>query len=983
MKKNIFRILALLMLLCAVLTFAACDKLPFGSKDSGDTSDGGDTTDTPPSDYVDPIENLVLFEDGKAKFQVVFTEHSASGGALVADTFVKRLKTMGALPKDAVAVSDSEASKVQDCEIIIGAEAQNRGDACSVTTKYLGEDGETIKIVGNRVIIATGDPMLLQQRFDTFVRTKLGISNKATSVDETVYVEREYIFEKFTKYLIDSITVNNVDLQNYKLVVDIADAADEKTDKIQAFRENLYSASGYWLDLGEADKVATYDKAFVIRCVDDAGEAGFRAYVEEGGNFIVECAYNNAFNDAFADFATSTITRKTGALSFDSTFRYEDTVSIAYYEDFGAVTSKEKSNICAFEAIYNTHVFANRGGQKVMSKGTTEGYYFYISAKNFTKSIPVKTDVDLNGVTIKIDDVGSDAYANYKLHFFNFERDVKEVVFDDVLLNVPVYATDNNGNVMLDEEGNPVPAYNANGTPKMTTDGIVDDERFQGIKLMNKTAENADDPNVYDNFSWLVAEGLIETQSLIRVTNTLHRDFVRHGANQDKGYARTDVFLVSTDGTISEETPIVYEFDNISKIEIFRTDDEPITFENGNFINICCRTVAETTYTTPAGIKTIYACKWRGYQRTLGIFRTNVTMRNLHHEMEDEPDVGWNPTGSGYKKDNKHQNFGSRHESYPYYGFFYIYNTYNFHAFDSIITGHTVYYEDKPATASTGGSIPDPVPMGTYDLIIEYSSHVYLKNVKQVNSSTPNTGLGDGRYWGIMSSNGARNISFEDCDINRFDAHRGFWNAELTNVNIGHSFQVVGGGTLLAKNVTKITKSNFIMFRGDYGATFNGDIILEDCTMQAFRTYNTARNQKNTTLNNSDRKVETSCVIFDPQYEETNVGWLDDNPSGAYWLWDFGFTSYMPRNITIDNFTYQCENLAAFVPLPDVIFEKTYVEGEPVTATTVKNPYIITESITYKNMNAIPMMFESNFDSNQTYKKMMGIKTTVVNDDEN
>lgn len=993
MKKNIFRILAVLMLVCVVFSLAACDKLPFinsGDKDNNEGTDNGtgDNTDVG-GEVIDELKNLILFEGGKAKFQVVFTEKSASGGALVADSFVKRLKSMGALPKDAVAVSDTDPSKVQDCEIILGAEAMNRGDACSISTKYLGDEGEAIKIVGNRVIIATGDPKALGTRFDTFVRSKLGISNKATSIEETVFLDREYLFEKFSKYLITSITVNNVDLKNYKLVLDIDEAKDEKTDNIQAFRDKLYSASGYWLDVGEADKVDTYDNALVIRCVEDAGEAGFRAYVEEGGNFIVECAYNNAFNDAFADFTANVFTTQSGDLKFNSNYTvdeetqqrvpvsfYEKTVSIAYYEDFDA---SGNGSSCDFEAIYNTHVYANNGGQKVMSRGGAAAVYF-INPKNFIKSIPVKTDVDLNGSTIKIDDTGSDAFKYYNLHFFDFQRDVDAVVFDDTLLNVGVYQTDSQGNPVLDEEGNPVPVYNNNGTPKMTTDGIVDDERFQGIKLMNKTEENQNDPNVYDNFSWLAKEGLIEAKSLIRVTNKLHRDFVRHGQNQDRGYDRTDVFLVDVDGTISEETPIVYEFENISKIEIFRTDDKPITFENGNFINICCRTVVDTEYRTPSGVLTKYACKWRGYQRTLGIFRTNVTIKNLKHEMEDEPKVGYNPAGSGYEpsKDDKYANFGSRHESYPYYGFFYIYNTYNFNAYDSILTGHTVYYEDKPATASTGGVVPNPVPMGTYDLIIEYSSHVYLHNVVQVNSSTPETGLGDGRYWGIMSSNGARNIFFYDCEINRFDAHRGFWNAELHNVKIGHSFQVVGGGYLLADNVTKITKDNFIMFRGDYGATFNGDITLKDCTLLANQTYNTARGQKNTTLNNKDKKVYEKCYVFDPQYEETNVGWNDNDPtgSGAYWLWDFGFESYMPRNIVIDNFKYNCEQMFVFTALPDIIFTKTYEEGQPVTSETVKNPYIITESLTYKNMEALTMTDKADCT------KLFGIHTEVVRDDE-
>ncbi len=942
MKKNIFKILALVLLLCMVFTMAAC------KKDSSDDDKGGDNNSNTGNNQTGDgsgdggngdgtaTDALTLVEGGKAKFQVVFTEASAAAGAEIAASFVERLQKMGALPKSAEPVIDTDASKVKECEIIIGAEAKNRGDDCSISTKYLGKDGEMIKVVGQRVVIATGSTNLLNKRFQSFVRGGLNIANSDTSIGDTLTLDRNYSFEKFTEYIVTSITVNGNDMKDYVYVLDVDDAKGESLSSINSFRDELYAASGYWLELGDASKVDTYENAFIVRCVEDAGEEGFRAYVAENGNFIVECAYNNAFNGAFGDFAANVFTTKRGDISFNYTGEnvYSKNVSIAYYEDFGAVGN---GVTCCFDAIYNTHVYANRGGQKVMSRGGATAVY-YIDPANFVKSIPVMTDVDLNQCTFRIDDTGSDAFKYYNTHFFKFERDIPEVIFTDHIKNVPV----------LDSKGNPT--YESNGTPKMTTDNLIDDERFQNIKLMNKTDANKDDPNVYDDFSWLVDAGELSYDALIRVYNSKHRDFIRHGSNQNSGNVRTDVFVVSADGTISADTPIAYEFESISKIEIFRIDDKPITFENGNFINICCKTIADTTYTTPSGVLTKYACKWKGYQRTLGIFRTNVTIKNLHHSMEDEPTVGFIPTGSGYIKDTKHNNFGSRHESYPYYGFFYIYTTYNFQAYDSILTGHTTYYEDKPATASTGGKIPDPVAMGTYDLIVEYSSHVYLNNVKQVNSSTPTTGIADGRYWGIMSSNGARNMFFTDCEINRFDAHRGFWNATLRNTVIGHSFQVVGGGYLIAENVTKVTKGNFMTFRGDYGATFNGDIILKDCIHQGFETYNTARNQKNTTLDDANRNVRDKCVIFDPGYAIENSGWTAENNSGAYWLWDFGYKCYMPRHITIENFQYGCNQMCIFDELPNIIFEKTYDEEDPnfvPNENTVRYPYEITEKITF------------------------------------
>lgn len=962
MKKNILKIIALLMLLCIVFSFAGCDQLPFlnsGNSSSGDNNQTGNDQNNNQGTDGD-LNKLALVKDGKAQFQVVYTQASQASGALIAKTFVDRLIKLKALPAGTKPISDAEADKVQDCEIIIGAEALNRGAECSISTKHLGDQGQAIKVVGNRVVIATGSYSMLQNCFNTFTRSKMGISDRTTTLKSEILLERDYNLESLTQYFVESISVNGVDMKNFTLVLDLDRVQGYPTTNIQQFRNELYSASGYWLALGTADKVDTYEHAFIIRGVDEAGESGFRAYVDDSGDFIVECAYNNAFDGAFGDFAANVFTTREGHLDFnhqvvDDTLVtiYEKEVSVVYYEDFGASGNGSKDD---FEAIYNTHIYANDGGQTVKSKGGALANY-YIKPSSFTKTIPVKTNVNLNGCTFTIDDVGNDAFENHGLHFFTLLRDHEEVVFADINKDV----------VVLDPETG-LPALDSKGQVKMTTDGVVDDERFQNIKLMNKTEENKDDPNVYQDFSWLVEAGVLVEDSLIRLTNSLHRDFIRHGSNQNSGNQRTDVFVVSKDGTISEDTPIVYEFENISKIEIFRTDDKTITIENGNFVNICCKTVQDTYYVTPNGVRTTYANDWVGYQRTLGLFRCNTVVRNLTHSMKNEPVVGSIPNGSGYIKDSLHNNYGSRHESYPYYGFLYIYNTYNFNAYDCQLTGHTTYYEDKPATASTGWQIPNPVPMGTYDLIVEYSSHVYLHNVVQVNSSSPTTGLADGRYWGIMSSNGARNMFFYDCKINRFDAHRGFWNAELYNTEIGHSFQVVGGGTLIADGVTKWTKGNFLMFRGDYGATFNGDIILKDCVYEAFDTYNTVLGQADTTKQTSRR---ADCVIFDPQYDGVNSGYIKDNPktdekgdadfTGAYWMWYFGYDCYMPRNITIDNFTYKgTGKLAVFDYLPDEIFTKTYTDDESVTETTVKYPYIITETVTFKNTKAlIPLAFDS------------------------
>ena len=145
---------------------------------------------------------------------------------------------------------------------------------------------------------------------------------------------------------------------------------------------------------------------------------------------------------------------------------------------------------------------------------------------------------------------------------------------------------------------------------------------------------------------------------------------------------------------------------------------------------------------------------------------------------------------------------------------------------------YATYYEDK-STSST------PVPMGSYDFVLEGSINVSFLRVVQNGAD-----FCDSKYWGIMASNGVKNLYFKDCEISRYDAHRGFWNGTLENVTLGHSFNVIGGGTLDVRGVTKMVGNKFIDLRSDYGATFEGDILLTNCELKGYSSYNSRNGGK-------------------------------------------------------------------------------------------------------------------------------------------
>ncbi|MBR2650130.1 MAG: hypothetical protein IKD45_00550 [Clostridia bacterium] len=478
-----------------------------------------------------------------------------------------------------------------------------------------------------------------------------------------------------------------------------------------------------------------------------------------------------------------------------------------------------------------------------------EGKVYYI--KFLPETIPVKTSVDLCGSTIVVNDKGSDAYKTRNISLFTFLRDSSGLALGEGEIN----------------------------------DIAGESERL----LIGDTS-----------IPWLA--GIITEKSIVKLTNKNHRDVIRHGANQTNGEVRRDVFIMYPDGSIDPETEVCFDFDEITSIEIYSVNDAPITFENGTIINQCCEVVPETNMQN----------KYHSYARGLRIYRSSVTLKNITHRMEDEPEL-----------DTSDSSYGTLSESYPYYAFIYTQMTYKLHVLDCSITGHTTYYEDKPETDSTEGK-PAPVPQGTYDLAIEESISVLFENVHQYSPTT----IADKRYWGIMTSNWSKDTTFKNSSINRFDAHRTMWGAELYDTDIGHTISVVGGGHFYLEGVTVMSGSTFIDLRGDYGATFRGIIEMVNCTLDAVYDYNSAQGQ----VHNASKKYTNATVI--------NSGFAKNNNAG-YWDWDFGYTCYMP-NVIFDNFTSTAtKNTYVFPKIPDAVF------------TTIKNKYILPESITFRNMSKV------------------------------
>ena len=442
---------------------------------------------------------------------------------------------------------------------------------------------------------------------------------------------------------------------------------------------------------------------------------------------------------------------------------------------------------------------------------------------------------------------------------------------------------------------------------KIIVDDTVDNA-FEFRQLALYTFDRDRQPTVYDTeaiaslntekidigqkkVEWLGA--LAGERCMVMLVNDNHKDFVRFGSNENAGKARSECILIDADGTVDPSTPVVFNFDDFTAITIFPIDDDPITLEGGYFENICCRACAATEYKN----------KYRSFARGIRVHRPNSVIRGVTHRVVNEPKIT-----------------GELNESYPYYGFIGCINTYNVLVEDADLCGHTTYYEDKPARESTNWVKPKPVPMGSYDIIEGNSILITYRRLRQ-NA----TDIRARRYWGIMASNGCKNLEFYDSVFSRFDAHCGVWGAKIVNCELGHAFNLVGGGRIEVIN-TKKHGSRFINVRGDYGSDFGGDVIIKDCTLLCDSLY----------YDEPKEEESEEAIIF-------NLGFRGDNEK--YCNWDFGYPCHMPRNIVMDNFTCPAREVAMFNSIEDLAFDKNN-----------KNPYALTENITFVGMKPYKMI---------------------------
>ena len=341
---------------------------------------------------------------------------------------------------------------------------------------------------------------------------------------------------------------------------------------------------------------------------------------------------------------------------------------------------------------------------------------------------------------------------------------------------------------------------------------------------------------------------------LVVLTDNTVKRYIRKGANQNSGSNQTDVVLVDENGNIAADTPLIWDFNNISSATAYPIDTEILTIKGGKFTTIANNAASEYNY----------------YSRGIVINRSNTVVDGLYHDIVNEGETGA-----------------------PYSAFCSISYCADVTVKNCTFTGHKKY--------NTIGSAGTSVSMGTYDIGGTMAVNAKFINCNQTNDIT------DGDYWGIAGSNYCKNLTYDGCVFSRFDAHQGVLNATIRNSVLGHhGIKLIGSGTALIENTTVLSAS-FVDLREDYGSTWNGDIIIRNC-----KFYPTDLSQNIINANNSeDHDFGYTCYL--PQRVEIDglymhsvgVSYLFNvvNSKHLTNLYDAAYPMETPKEITVNNFT--------------------------------------------------------------------------------
>lgn len=425
------------------------------------------------------------------------------------------------------------------------------------------------------------------------------------------------------------------------------------------------------------------------------------------------------------------------------------------YEDFGAVGDGVHDD---FEAIYRAHGYANEN--KLPVKLTDEKTYYIHETRvdGAPRSAIIKTDVDWGRARFIIDDTditGLDGTARHNIPIFDIVSDYEMITVTD--------------------------------SEVLSAIGSVG----EGTKKINLK---------------------LGYPALIVIYNENERVFKRYGASYIKmgghtGAAKNEILLIDGEGNIDESTPFMFDYNELTKVEIVRVDLEPLTVRGGIFTTLASRVDGRNPAT---GLMAGYLL------RGLRVVRSNTTLTAIQHYVKNEVTT------------YEHRDFD--HRGAHYYGFYNVRYSNNVLIKNCVLTGRRYYW--VCGTYEFAGYRVNKI---TLDGCIQSNFYERAEDGSQVYSMTASPVTSVRRCWGVCESDFCKNMEYHGCTLSRFDAHQGLYNGKIINCKINF-MELTGKGELYIENLTwcspdpGTTYNSMAYLRDDYGSTWNGTITFKNCT---------------------------------------------------------------------------------------------------------------------------------------------------------
>ncbi len=777
--KNLKRILTLILAFALVLTLFACG--------GGECKKHEDEDEDGLCDYCDEcLEHVDDDEDGYCDYcdeEFEGGEPSGDGVALIEGEEILFQVVLGsditssvrmtvdsyADALDAIGITMNvvdEKGAEADLEVLVGT-VTSRGEDYAYDKYSLGGKGYIISAVDEtKIIINGGSEKALVEAFTTFFEDYLGITDDVEELENFYFTEKHEVIEIQNDYRIDSISVKDEDLKGYTISRDRADGVtDALAVKLQTF---FYEKAGYYLNIVDPDDAGDKTIAFKLVKKGKAGSTGFRV-VEDGKSLIIECAHKGKYEEGFNEFYSS-FSMKQGDIvleKFDGNTDY----TTVYYKDFGVVGDGRTDDT---EAIRAAHREANANNQTVVGeKGKT-----YLIGKVSTP-IVIQSDVDWKGA---------------------------KFIFD-----ATKFQPEDTGNVfIIDNDTTPKNFYTSEDPIlKKFNESVGDDG------LVIKGINHGDEQTT--KFDVGIREPL-----MLKVYNSEARAYIRWGYVDTAGGAQCEVIIVDKEGNIDPTTPFLLDYEKITQIVAYKIDVDPITVKNASVES------RNSLVNLLGGYKSIT----HGIQ----VSRPNVTVENIIHTVtqeitentptrlnpatglwEDVSDEGFSisggvvyKNGAQYKEDDVKPFTG-----YSYSGIIQVSNAHNTLVKNCGFQARYHYEE------------------GTYDISCSYANKLEFRNCTQNNFFEKDANGNDtavaniGTYWGVSGTNYCKNMYYVDSTLTRYDAHCGVFNGGIKGGKIS-VLRLIGGGTFTIEGVDFHTRGVPIQLREDYGATFNGTVIVKD-----------------------------------------------------------------------------------------------------------------------------------------------------------